>query len=63
LLPARCDRYSPISFFYLTDDLGRLHDHFLRQRLKLITREQVRLKGFLLGFFLKFGAAQRFGEG
>jgi hypothetical protein len=47
---------------YLTDDLRGLHDHFLRQSLKLFAGEQIRLEGFLLSFILKFGAAQRFCE-
>jgi hypothetical protein len=40
-----------------------LHDHFLRQSLKLFAGEQIHLEGFLLGFILKFAAAERFGEG
>jgi hypothetical protein len=40
-----------------------LRDHFLRQSLKLFAGEQIHLEGFLLGFILKFGAAQRFREG
>jgi len=31
--------------------------------LKLFTSEQIRFEGFLLGFILKFRAAERFGDG
>jgi hypothetical protein len=48
---------------YLTDDLRGLHDHFLRQSLKLFAGEHIHLDGFLLGFIRKFGAPERFGEG
>jgi len=38
-----------------------LHNHFLRQNLKLFAGEQIHIEGFLLRFILKFGAAERFG--
>jgi len=39
-----------------------LDEHFLRQSLKLFASDKIHLEGFLLGFILKFGAAQRFRE-
>ena len=47
---------------YLTDDLRRLHDHFLRQSLKLCAGDNIRIEGFLLGFILKFGAPSAFAK-